>query len=111
VLNHPEPNETFILDTDASDKSIGAELSQIQDGVEKTVSFASEVLTPQQRKYCTLINMGIRNFLRKDQCISHEKICKKGYLFRDDGVHLSDVGNDYLLEDIQSKIKRNTLFS
>ena len=53
MLNHPEPNETFILDTDASDKSIGAEVSQIQDGVEKTISFASKVLTPQQRKYCT----------------------------------------------------------
>ena len=41
MLNHPEPNGTFILDTDASDKSIGAELSQIQNGVEKTISFAS----------------------------------------------------------------------
>lgn len=36
MLNNPEPNETFILDTDSSDKSIGAELSQIQDNVEKT---------------------------------------------------------------------------
>ena len=44
---------TFILDTDASHRSIAAELSQIQDGVEKTISFASKVLTPQQRKYCT----------------------------------------------------------
>ena len=53
MLNHPEPNETLLLDTDASDNSIGAELSQIQDGVEKTISFASKVLTPQQRIYCT----------------------------------------------------------
>lgn len=43
----------FILDTDASDKCIGAELIQIQDGIEKTICFASKVLIPQQRKYCT----------------------------------------------------------
>ena len=47
MLNRPEPNETFILDTDASHRSIATELSQIQDGVEKTISFASKVLTPQ----------------------------------------------------------------
>jgi hypothetical protein len=35
MLNHPDPDETFILDTDASDKSKGAKLSQIQDDVEK----------------------------------------------------------------------------
>lgn len=53
MLNHPEPNETLILDTDASDKSIREELSQMHDGVEKIISFASKVLTPQQLKYCT----------------------------------------------------------
>ena len=34
-----QPNETFILDTDDSDKSIGAELCQIQVGVEKNYFF------------------------------------------------------------------------
>lgn len=53
LLHHPDPDEMFILDTDASDKCIGAELSQVQDGIEKTICFASKVLTPQQRKYCT----------------------------------------------------------
>lgn len=43
----------FILDTDASEKAIGADLSQIQDGVERVVSFGSKILTPAQRKYCT----------------------------------------------------------
>lgn len=50
LLHHPDPDEMFILDTDASDKCIGAELSQVQDGIEKTICFASKVLTPQQRK-------------------------------------------------------------
>lgn len=42
-----------LKDTDASDKCIGAELSQVQDGIENTICFASKVLTPQHRKYCT----------------------------------------------------------
>ncbi|VDI29491.1 Hypothetical predicted protein [Mytilus galloprovincialis] len=53
ILSYPTPDDLCILDTDASQKSIGAELSQIQDGVERTVSFASKVLTPAQRNYCT----------------------------------------------------------
>ena len=35
ILNLPTSDDIFILDTDASDKSIGAELSQIQDGMER----------------------------------------------------------------------------
>ncbi|VDI46659.1 Hypothetical predicted protein [Mytilus galloprovincialis] len=38
-LTYPDPEATFILDTDASDKTIGAELSQLQDGKERTISF------------------------------------------------------------------------
>ena len=53
TLNYPNPNDTFILDTDSSDVSIGAELSQVQQGQEKIISFSSKVLTPAQRKYCT----------------------------------------------------------
>jgi len=53
ILGYPSPEGTFILDTDASQKTIGAELSQVQDGVEKVISFASKVLTTAQRNYCT----------------------------------------------------------
>ena len=52
VLSFPTSDDIFILDTDASEKTIGAELSQIQNGVERTISYASKVLTPTQRKYC-----------------------------------------------------------
>ena len=40
-----------LLNTDASDNAIGSELSQIQKGEDKTICFASKVLTPAQRKY------------------------------------------------------------
>lgn len=53
TLNYPNPSYTFILDTYSSDVSIGAELSQVQEGQEKIISFSSKVLTPAQRKYCT----------------------------------------------------------
>ena len=53
VLAYPTPDDHFILDTDASDHSIGSELIQIQDGVEKVISYGSFILTPEQRKYCT----------------------------------------------------------
>ena len=53
TLAYPNSEDTFILDTDASDHCIGAELSQVQNGHERLISFASKVLTAEQRKYCT----------------------------------------------------------
>ena len=43
----------FILDTDASDHAIGAELSQIQDGEPRVIAYGSFALTSEQRRYCT----------------------------------------------------------
>ena len=53
VLAYPNPEEPFILDVDASNTAIGAELLQVVDGKERVVSYASYRLTPQQRNYCT----------------------------------------------------------
>jgi len=44
-----DPNCQFILDTDASGIGIGAVLSQVQDGNEKPISYASQ----SQQNYCT----------------------------------------------------------
>ena len=48
------PNDTghFVLDTDASDYAIGAVLSQVQDGVEKVIAFASRSLDQRERNCC-----------------------------------------------------------
>ena len=43
----------FVLDNDASDLAIGGELSQIQDGQERIIAYASAVLYAEQRRYCT----------------------------------------------------------
>ncbi|XP_041378828.1 uncharacterized protein LOC121391185 [Gigantopelta aegis] len=53
VLTLPNKDDPFILDTDASDKAIGAELSQLQNGTERTVAYPSYSLTSEQKKYCT----------------------------------------------------------
>jgi hypothetical protein len=52
-LSYPEKGAGFILDTDACDISIGGVLSQIQDGQEKVLRFASRCLNPAERNYCT----------------------------------------------------------
>ena len=43
----------FVLDTDVSDLAIGGELSQIQDGQERTIAYASVVLSVKQPRNCT----------------------------------------------------------
>ncbi len=52
VLALPNQADEFIIDTDASDLAIGAELIQIQDGEEKVIAYGSYALTPEQRRYC-----------------------------------------------------------
>ena len=53
VLAYPNDSDPYILDTDASDDSIGGALYQVQQGQERPISFASASLTPAQKKYCT----------------------------------------------------------
>ena len=53
VLAYPLTEGRFILDTDASDQAIGAELSQEQDGEIRVIAYSSYVLSPAQRNYCT----------------------------------------------------------
>ena len=48
VLAYPNTKDQSILDTDASDKAIGAELIQVQNGEEKVISYGSHSLTPSQ---------------------------------------------------------------
>lgn len=53
VLAMPIDDGLYYLDTDASDTGLGAVLTQVQDGVEKPVAFASRSLNQAERNYCT----------------------------------------------------------
>ena len=53
ILTFPSPSDPFILDCDASNTSIGAVLSQMQDGKEKVIAYYSYALKSAERSYCT----------------------------------------------------------
>jgi hypothetical protein len=52
VLSLPNDRDTFVLDTDASDRSIGVVLSQIQDGRERVIAYAGRCLNRAKANYC-----------------------------------------------------------
>ena len=52
VLSYPTKEGKFILDTDASHDCMGSVLSQIQDGQEKVIAYASKKFSQSERQYC-----------------------------------------------------------
>jgi len=53
ILAYPDPAKEYILDTDASDHSVGAVLSQVQGGSEVVVAYYSNTLAAAEKNYCT----------------------------------------------------------
>jgi hypothetical protein len=68
VLRVVDQSKVYILQTDASDLGLGAVLSQIQDGEEHPIAFASRKLSPTEKKYsivekeCLAIVWALKNF-------------------------------------------------
>ena len=52
IMALPANHGGYILDTDASLDTIGAVLSQVQDGKERVIAFGSCTLSPAERNYC-----------------------------------------------------------
>jgi transposase InsO family protein len=52
VLGFPVPGAPYILDTDASLTGIGAVLSQVVDGEERVLGYASRTLSKCEQNYC-----------------------------------------------------------
>ena len=53
ILIFPHFDHPFILDVDASATGVGAVLSQVINGHERAVAYASRALTKPERRYCT----------------------------------------------------------
>ena len=53
LLIYPDMTAPFLLDTDASGYGLGGVLSQIREGTERVVAYASKSLRDTQRNYCT----------------------------------------------------------
>ena len=51
-MSSTNPPSRFVLDTDASSWSIGAVLSQKQNGKEKVIDYFSQTLNRAGHKYC-----------------------------------------------------------
>ena len=69
VLHAPEFEKPFILQTDASDRGVGAVLSQLDEkGQEHPVAYYSRKLLPREERYstvekeCLAIKLGVQNF-------------------------------------------------
>lgn len=54
VLQAPNFNKPFLLQTDASEVGVGAVLFQLQDGLEHPVMFISRKLLPHEKNYATI---------------------------------------------------------
>ena len=52
ILKYPDIDKPFILDTDACFSSIGAVLSQMENGVERPVAYSSKILSAHEKGYC-----------------------------------------------------------
>ena len=67
-MAYPVLGQQFILDTDASDHSVGAILSQVQDDRERVIAYMSKAMNIHERSYCVTrkellaVIIAIRNF-------------------------------------------------
>ena len=52
VIAYPANEGLFILDTNKSDKAVGAMLSQVQNNCERIIAFRSHALNKTERNYC-----------------------------------------------------------
>ena len=116
-LAFPDYNLPFILDTDATGTGIGAVLSQVQEGEERVVAYASRTLSKQARRYCVTRRepLAVVTFIRHFRHYLHTQlIVRNGMLYRQhedehgSGSHLQLVvprqTREEILQDIHGGV-------
>ena len=70
VLKYPDFSKSFIVDTDASNTAVGCVLSQVHDGLEHPVAYASRALNKVERNYSTTRKelLAVVHALQKFRC-------------------------------------------
>jgi hypothetical protein len=65
IMAYPSEIGDYILNTDACDVSIGAVLSQVQDGREKVIAYGSRTLNKAEKNYCVTDRelLAVRHFV------------------------------------------------
>ena len=91
ILGFPIPSVQFILDTDASNQSVGAVLSQDQNGTERVVAYMSQAMNRHQKSYCVTRKelLAVVTALRK----FHHYLYGQDVLLRTDNAAVSWVRN------------------
>lgn len=87
VLSFPRfgQKDEFIVTTDGSGAGMGAVLSQVQDGEERPLGYASASFNPAQHKYSATekelaaLRFGIKHF--KDYLYSRNYVVKQYYIW------------------------------
>jgi len=85
ILAYPDPAKEYILDTDASNHTVGAVLSQVQDGREVVVAYYSKALLAAEKNYCTTR----RELLAVVKAVKHFRPYLYGCTFRLRADHAS----------------------
>ncbi|GFY27539.1 hypothetical protein TNCV_2071571 [Trichonephila clavipes] len=89
ILIYPQPDKPFILDTDASNESVGAVLSQEIDGQERVVAYWSKCLSKPERNYCVTR----KELLAIVKAIEHFHLYGQKFLLRTDHASLTWLMN------------------
>ena len=80
ILRTPssKKDDVFILDTDCSDSACAAVLSQIQDGEEVVIAYASRTLSKSRRNYCVTM----KELFAAVTFVEHYRHLLEGVFFR-----------------------------
>jgi hypothetical protein len=78
IMTYPDWNKKFLLATDASKQGLGAVLSQIIDGKERPIAYASRSCKPSKQMYGILQLEGLAVIWAIDKFrpyLSHQNLC------------------------------------